>query len=69
MTGLEFGSYYPDAPPVFIGDGDITQLWQGERRIFLFTRDGDFEKVRGVIKGEMFRVTAAGEKSVYSNRP
>ena len=69
MTGLEFGSYYPDAPPVFIGDGEIAQLWRGERRVFLFTHDGDFEKVRSVIKGEMFQVAAAGEKSVYSNRP
>ncbi|HEU0174115.1 MAG TPA: glycosyltransferase family 39 protein [Blastocatellia bacterium] len=69
MTGLEFGSHYPDAPPVFIGDGDIAQLWQGERRVFLFTRDGDFEKVRSVIKGEIFRLASAGEKSIYSNRP
>src|SRR5262249_53654946 len=69
MTGLEFGSHYPDAPPVFIGDSEIAQLWQGQKRVFLFTRDGDFEKVRSVIKGEMFQVAAAGEKSVYSNRP
>jgi len=69
MTGLEFGSYYPDAPPVFIGDSEIAQLWQGQRRVFLFTHDRDFEKVRSVIKGETFQVAAAGEKSVYSNRP
>ncbi len=69
MTGLEFGSHYPDAPPVFIGDGDIARLWSGERRVFLFTNDRDFEKVRSVITGEMFQIAAAGEKSVYSNRP
>lgn len=69
MTGLEFGSYYPDAPPVFIGDGEIAQLWQGEPRVFLFTHDSAFEKVRGVVNAEMFRIAAAGEKSVYSNRP
>lgn len=69
MTGLEFGSYYPDAPQVFIGDGEIAQLWQGSQRVFLFTHDRDFEKVRSVIKGEMFQVAAAGEKAVYSNRP
>jgi len=69
MTGLEFGSRYPDVPPVFIGDGEIAQLWNGERRVFLFMHDGEFEKIRSVIKGEMFQVAAAGEKSVYSNRP
>src|SRR5262249_42350796 len=69
MTGLEFGSHYPDAPPVFIGDSEIAHLWQGHQRVFLFTRDSDFEKVRCVIKGEMFQLADAGEKSIYSNRP
>jgi hypothetical protein len=69
MTGLQFGSTFPDAPPVFIGDGEIAQLWSGERRVFLFTHDRELEKLRSVIKGEMFQVAAAGEKSVYSNRP
>jgi hypothetical protein len=69
MTGLQFGSTFPDAPPVFIGDGEIALLWSGERRVFLFTHDRELEKLRSVIKGEMFQVAAAGEKSVYSNRP
>jgi hypothetical protein len=69
MTGLQFGSTFPDAPPVFIGDGDIAQLWSGERRVFLFTHDRELEKLRSVIKGEMFRLAAAGEKSIYSNKP
>jgi 4-amino-4-deoxy-L-arabinose transferase-like glycosyltransferase len=69
MTGLQFGSTFPDAPPVFLGDGEISQLWRGERRVFLFTHDRELEKLRSVIKGEMFQVAAAGEKSVYSNKP
>jgi hypothetical protein len=69
MTGLEFGSRYPDVPPVFIGDSDISQMWSGERRVFLFTHDDAFEKVRSVVKGEMFRLASAGEKTIYSNRP
>ncbi|MGH9844401.1 MAG: glycosyltransferase family 39 protein, partial [Blastocatellia bacterium] len=69
MTGLEFGSYYPDAPRVFIGDDEIARLWQGEQRVFLFTHDREFEKVQRVVSGEMFKVAAAGEKTVYSNRP
>jgi hypothetical protein len=70
MTGLEFGSHYPDVPKdTFIENDDIAQLWQGEHRVFLFTRDEEFEKVRSVVKGEMFRLASAGEKSIYSNRP
>jgi 4-amino-4-deoxy-L-arabinose transferase-like glycosyltransferase len=69
MTGLEFGSYYPDAPPVFIDDGEIARLWQGERRIFLFTPDRQAERVKQVIAGEIYLIASAGEKSIYSNRP
>lgn len=69
MTGLEFGSYYPDAPPVFIGDEDIAGLWKSNQRIFLFTADRDFDKVKSAINNEMFKIATIGEKSVYSNRP
>ncbi|MGE0887731.1 MAG: ArnT family glycosyltransferase [Blastocatellales bacterium] len=69
MTGLEFGSYYPDAPQVFIGNSEIAELWRGNQRVFLFTYDSEFEKVKSVINSEMFPIATAGEKSVYSNRP
>lgn len=69
MTGLEFGSYYPDAPQVFIGDNEIAQLWKGNQRVFLFTHDREFEKVKSAVNGEMFQIASVGEKSVYSNQP
>jgi hypothetical protein len=69
MTGLEFGSYYPDAPRVFINDDNLTQLWRGAQRVFLFTHDRESERVRSVVQAEVFKVAAAGEKSIYSNRP
>ncbi|MFN0107651.1 MAG: ArnT family glycosyltransferase [Blastocatellia bacterium] len=68
MTGLEFGSYYPDAPQVFIGDEEIAELWRGSKRVFLFTADRDFESAKNAINAEMFKIATAGEKSVYSNR-
>lgn len=68
MTGLEFGSYYPDAPQVFIGDKEIAELWRGDKRIFLFTADRDFDTVKSAINAEVFKIATAGEKSVYSNR-
>lgn len=68
MTGLEFGSYYPDAPKVFINDADIARLWREDRRVFLFLYDEKFEQVKQTIGGEMFRLAAAGGKTIYSNR-
>jgi 4-amino-4-deoxy-L-arabinose transferase-like glycosyltransferase len=69
MTGLEFGSYYPDAPKVFIGDREIAQLWKGDRRVFIFTHDKEIETVKNAVSGEMYKIAAAGEKSVFSNKP
>nr|MBP6823649.1 glycosyltransferase family 39 protein [Acidobacteriota bacterium] len=68
MTGLEFGSYYPDAPQVFIGDGEIAELWRSDKRVFLFTADRDFDNVKNAVNAEMFKIATSGEKSVYSNR-
>jgi hypothetical protein len=69
MTGLEFGSYYPDAPKVFINDDEIGRLWKGHQRVFLFTHDREAEAVKKAVAGEMFLIAATGEKSVYSNQP
>jgi 4-amino-4-deoxy-L-arabinose transferase-like glycosyltransferase len=69
MTGLEFGSYYPDAPQCFIGDDEIARLWKEDQRIFLFTHDREIEAVKKAVSGEMFKIAGAGEKSVFSNKP
>ncbi len=69
MTGLEFGSYYPDAPPVFIDNSEMSRLWQGERRVFFFVHDDRFEEVKSLLTGEIHRIASIGGKSVYSNRP
>jgi 4-amino-4-deoxy-L-arabinose transferase-like glycosyltransferase len=69
MTGLEFGSYYPDAPQVFIDNSAAAELWRGEKRVFLFTHDDKLDALRKALGAEMHLIAAAGEKSVYSNRP
>jgi len=34
-NGLEFGSYYPDAPHIFLDDHTFWPLWNGKERVFL----------------------------------
>lgn len=34
---LWFGSYYPDAPPVFLDDDSFVRLWSSGERIFFFS--------------------------------
>jgi hypothetical protein len=69
MTGLEFGSHYPDAPPLFIGDADIAKWWTGSRRIFLFTNGDQRAAVEKLLPPDRVNVIAAsGGKFVLSNR-
>ncbi|MEO6725575.1 MAG: glycosyltransferase family 39 protein [Blastocatellia bacterium] len=67
-TVLEFGSHYPDSPPVFIDQMELARLWMESKRIFLVTNNDKFEEVKKVLPGEVFTLASAGGKSVYSNR-
>jgi len=67
-TVLEFGSHYPDAPPVFIDHAELARLWPGAQRVFVFTPNDRAEEVKRLLTGEVFLIAAAGGKSVYSNQ-
>lgn len=45
-TVLEFGSHYPDSPPVFIDQPELARLWAESKRIFLVTNNDKFEDVK-----------------------
>ena len=70
MTGLEFGSRYPDAPPLFIGDCEIQEWWAGDRRVFLFTQGAKRDRLERQLRRErMYLIAASGGKFVFSNQP
>jgi len=69
-TNLEYGSYAPDAPPVFIGNRNFVNLWNGPRLQYLAVEDEklpDIEKL--VNRDTLHKVVSAGGKSLYANRP
>jgi hypothetical protein len=63
------GKTRPDRSLRSSASSAVALLWREQKRVFLLTHDREFEKVRRVVKGEIFQIAAAGEKSVYSNRP
>lgn len=70
VTGMAFGSRYPDAPPIFLEADDLRRLWQQPRRIFLFSEDSKQARALGVLKGmPMYLLAALGGKHVWMNRP
>jgi 4-amino-4-deoxy-L-arabinose transferase-like glycosyltransferase len=67
---LEAGSYYPDAPHIFLTDPEFLQLWQGPRRVYLFVPSEQKEEAakRLPVAGT-YLVASSGGKNVFVNHP
>jgi 4-amino-4-deoxy-L-arabinose transferase-like glycosyltransferase len=68
VNGPWFGSFWPDAPPIFETEASLRRLWAGPRRVFLLTpaaasRQADLQDFAPV-----HTLAAAGGKTVLSNR-
>jgi 4-amino-4-deoxy-L-arabinose transferase-like glycosyltransferase len=69
VTGMAFGSTYPDAPPVFLNYEDVRRLWHSPARIFLFTENSKKETLLKNLNVPTFLVAERGGKSVLTNKP
>jgi uncharacterized membrane protein len=69
-SNLEYGSRYPDARPLFIGDESLKQLWsETKQRIFLITYQAKNERLETAIPQPRFTVAEYGDKILLSNLP
>ncbi|MGE5646498.1 MAG: ArnT family glycosyltransferase [Acidobacteriota bacterium] len=70
VNNLEYGSYAPDAPHVFIGDSDLARLWARPRRYYLAVTDERAPVLKALIgERNLHLVIARGGKSLYTNQP
>lgn len=69
VTGMAFGSTYPDAPPVFLSNDDVRRLWNGPQRIFLFTENSKRDTLLKNLHAPFHVLADKGGKSVLMNRP
>jgi hypothetical protein len=68
FNNLEYGSYAPGAPKVFIDDAQFTQMWTGAERCYLVSDDGEVERLGMLTENrELVKLTGAGGKSLYTN--
>jgi len=68
VNNLEYGSYAPGAPQVFIDDGQFASKWASGQRYYLCVeqpRVAVIEKLVG--KASMYLIKESGGKLVYSN--
>jgi len=68
ITGMEFGSRYPDVPPVFIEMDELRRLWKGPERVFLFTPDENKEKLVRELGEPAYTLIERGGKFILVNK-
>jgi len=70
MNNLEYGSYAPDAPQVFIDDNEFVSLWSRESRYYLLAYGTDMPHLEQLVGQEHLHVVAEnGGNYLFTNRP
>jgi len=67
-ANLEYGSYFRDAPQIFLDDEALARMWAGANRVFLFTDSEAFDEVTRAARGPAFEMARSGGKLIVTNR-
>jgi 4-amino-4-deoxy-L-arabinose transferase-like glycosyltransferase len=67
INGLWYGSFWPDAPPIFETEQSLRQLWATPRRIFLFTYNPTTRAKELAPYGAVQTLATAGGKTILIN--
>jgi 4-amino-4-deoxy-L-arabinose transferase-like glycosyltransferase len=69
-NNLAAGSYYPDAPHIFLTDPEFLTLWQGSKRVLLFVpSEHRAAAAQHLPAAGTYLLAESGGKAVYANRP
>ncbi len=69
VTGMLWGSNYPDAPRVFISDSDLLRLWGTGPRKFLFVPGDKRERVDKLLGTHARLLQELSDKALFTDRP
>ena len=68
-SNLWYGSFFPDAPPIFETRDSIAQKWSGPQRIFLWQDPSDHDRPPLTLSGPVYVIASGGGKQILSNQP
>lgn len=69
-NNLEYGSYAPGSPPVFIDDRQFRSRWDSNDRYFVLSTENGTKHLLDIAPADrLFLVSASGTKTLYSNLP
>ena len=67
---LEYGSYAPGAPPVFIDDSKFKNLWLDSSRYYIVAKNSDLPRFQSLVGPAQLDVVAvSGGKLLLTNHP
>lgn len=67
-ANLEYGSYFQDAPRIFIDQTELADMWAGTGRLFLFTDSSDVEELSVAVRGPVYTLAESGGKHILTNQ-
>jgi len=69
-NNLEYGSYAPGSPPVFIGDVQFADLWSKPARCYVLTDANDVSHLTKIVAtSALHKVAESGGKLLLANQP
>jgi len=66
---LLWGSCYPDAPRIDIGEDQLSKMWGTGERKWIFAEDPDQTKVEQLLAGRLIPVQSLADKTLWTDRP
>lgn len=67
-TSMYFGSTFPDAPKIFLSDGDLKREWASPQRVFILVTEDHRKPFEDAAGRPVYEIASAGEKLFFSNR-
>jgi hypothetical protein len=70
LNNLEYGSYAPGAPQVFVDDAQFSQLWREPQRCYIVAYDSTLPHIEELAGSSgSFTVLSSGSKTLLTNHP
>lgn len=68
-NNLEYGSYAPNAPQVFIGDAEFVSKWYSAERYYLLAHNGDLPHLRELVGEARLQRREAEQRQIAAEQP
>jgi hypothetical protein len=66
---LLWGSCYPDAPKIDIGEDELSKMWGTGERKWIFAQSINQTKVEQLLAGRLYPVQSIADKAMWTDRP